>query len=192
MHVVDHLELHDLHRLAAEERSVRVRLRLQAVILAFQGRTAPEIAAALSSNRRSVQDWVRWYNAEGFSGLEDRPRSGRSTILPREQESRLRQRLDAGARPQDGVCTLRAQDIQRILENEFGVLYKLKGVYKLLARLGYSSLCPRPRHKLSDPATQETFKKTSRRRSRRSRPPIPINASSFGSRTRRVSASRGR
>ena len=35
MHVADHLELHDLHRLADQERSVRVRLRLQAVILAF-------------------------------------------------------------------------------------------------------------------------------------------------------------
>jgi transposase len=62
--------------------------------------------------------------------------------------------------PADGVCTLRAADVRRILEREFGVLYSLKGVYKLLHRLGYSSLAPRPRHRLADPAAREAFKKT--------------------------------
>ena len=135
---------------------------------------------------------MRWYNAEGFGGLEDRPRSGRSTILPRDQEPRLRERLDAGARPEDGVCTLRAEDIRRILENEFQVLYKLKGVYKLLARLGYSSLSPRPRHAKADPEAQEDFKKTPRSRSGRSRRLIPANTSNFGFRMRPALASRGR
>ena len=59
----------------------------------------------------------------------------------------------------DRVCTLRAADVKRILAREFNVVYSLKGVYKLLHRLGYSSLAPRPRHKLADPVAQEAFKK---------------------------------
>jgi transposase len=46
------------------------------------------------------------------------------------------------------------------LEHEFGVLSSLKGVYKLLHRLGYSSLAPRPRHRLADAAARDAFKKT--------------------------------
>jgi len=71
-------------------------------------------------------------------------------------------RLDQGATAADGVCTLRGADVRRILEQEFGVLYALPSVYKLLHRLGYSSLAPRPRHKLADPVAQEAFKKSSR------------------------------
>jgi transposase len=70
----------------------------------------------------------------------------------------LKQRLDAPPRPEDGVCTLRGRDIQRILEQEFGVLMSLQAVYDLLERFGYSSLMPRPQHEEANPEVQEFFK----------------------------------
>ena len=192
MRVADHLELYELHRLAAEESSAVVRLRLQAVILALQGQTALQIAMAVSSNRRSVQEWVRWYNVLGITGLADRPHTGRGTILPRTREADLCRRLDSGATAADGVCTLRAADVRRILEREFGVVYALPSVYKLLHRLGYSSLAPRPRHKLADPAAQEAFKKTRSLRYRKSNWLIRTSVSRSGSRMKPALASRER
>ena len=79
-------------------------------------------------------------------------------ILPRDQEARFLERLDAPPHPADGVCCLRGEDIRRILEQEFGARYSLDGVYKLLRRLGYSSLMPRPQHPDTDPQAQEFFK----------------------------------
>jgi transposase len=67
-------------------------------------------------------------------------------------------RLDAGPRPEDGVCTLRGRDVVAILEREFGVTYSLDGAYDLLERLGYSCLSPRPLHEKADPAAVEQFK----------------------------------
>ena len=55
-------------------------------------------------------------------------------------KSNSKLRLNAGARPEDGVCTLRGKDVVRILETEFGVKYTLGGAYDLLWRLGYSCL----------------------------------------------------
>jgi transposase len=55
---------------------------------------------------------------------------------------------------------LYGRDIQQILQRDFGVIYTLDGVYKLLHRLGYSCLKPRSRHEKADPRLQETFKKT--------------------------------
>ncbi|MGZ4348712.1 MAG: helix-turn-helix domain-containing protein, partial [Gaiellaceae bacterium] len=68
-------------------------------------------------------------------------------------EGRLR--LRAGPTEADGVCTLRARDIRRILQKEFGVEYSLAGVYDLLHRLGFSCLAPRPRHRKNDLAQMQ-------------------------------------
>jgi transposase len=161
MHVEAHESIDELRRHAKAQRDARVRVRLQAVVLARAGKTAPDIAAALGAARRPVQEWVARYNRGGVQGLRDGEHTGRPPRLGADGCEQLKARLDAGALPADGVCTLRAADVRRILEHEFGVLYSLKGVYKLLHRLGYSSLAPRPRHRLApDPAARDAFKKT--------------------------------
>jgi transposase len=109
--------------------------------------------------RRAAQEWIARYNRAGVDGLKEGTHTGKPPRLAKDRHEKLRSRLDAGALPSDGVCTLRAADVKRILEAEFNVVYSLKGVYKLLHRLGYSCLAPRPRHKLTDAATQEAFKK---------------------------------
>ena len=76
-----------------------------------------------------------------------------------EQVERLKARLDAGPRPEDGVCTLRGKDIIRILEAEFGVKHSIGSIYKVLHRIGYSCLSPRPRHEHSDPTAIDAFKR---------------------------------
>lgn len=161
MHVADHLALDALLGLADAASDKRRFVRIRAVLLAAQGRTAPQIAQALGYSRRAVQGWVARYNAEGSDCFGDRPRPGQPTHLPPAQVERLRRRIDAGPAPGDGVCTLRARELRSILDAEFGVAYSMPGVYALLHRLGYSCLDPRPRHRKSDPAAQEEFKKKS-------------------------------
>jgi transposase len=150
-------DLDELERRAGEERDALRRDRYRAVLLALDGKEALAIAQALGRARRSVQDWAYSYRDGGIDAIQPAPRPGRTPKLPREREAQLRQRLDAGARPQDGVCTLRGKDVVRILEQEFGVKYSLGGAYDLLARLGYSCLTPRPLHEKSDPEAIADF-----------------------------------
>ena len=168
MHVEAHEPVEELRRHAKSQRDARVRIRLQAVVLAREGKTAPDIAASLGAARRPVQEWVARYNRRGVEGLRDGAHTGRPPRLAADRYDQLKARLDAGALRADGVCTLRAADVRRIPADEFGVPYSLKGVYKLLHRLGYSSLAPRPRHRPADPAAREAFKKT---------PPVPSTGS---------------
>lgn len=144
-------------RAAAEQVAIR-RDRYRAVLLAIDGKEAADIAAALGRARRSVQDWAYAYRDGGVEAVQPKRRTGRSPKLPREREAQLMARLDAGPTPADGVCTLRAKDVVRILEREFLVTYTLAGAYELLERLGYSSLAPRPRHEKGDLAARERFK----------------------------------
>ena len=181
-----------LEALAAAERDALRRDRYRAVLLALEGKTAPEIADQIGRSRRFVQRWAYEYRDHGLATFHEKPRPGRPTRLPREQQERLTQRLDAGPLPSDGVCTLRGRDIRRILEQEFGVGYSLDGVYDLLQRLGYSYLKPRPRHRKNDPAAMRQWVQRAPLLSRPSSKPTPSGRSKSGSRMKPVSDNKAR
>jgi transposase len=142
----------------AREPNAKQRDRYRVVRLALDGQETLPIARAVARSRKFVQEWVYRYRDRGRDGLVPRRQTGRRPKLPAEQHERLRQRLDAGPRDEDNVCTLRGRDIRRIVEVEFGVVYSTSGVYELLHRLDYSSLKPRPKHRKTDVAQQEQFK----------------------------------
>lgn len=94
----------------------------------------------------------------GLTGLDDcRGRESQLPISPEEQAA-LRERIEAGPTDEDQVCSLRGKDFQRVLAQEFGVMRSLPAVYRLLHRLGYSYLRPRPRHRKADSQVIEAFK----------------------------------
>jgi transposase len=156
--VAEHHSLAQLQVLADAIPQKRSWKRVQAVILAKQGWTASHVAQSLGCSLRAVKNWVAQYNRGGIEALREHPRPGRPRALATEHYPRLKQRLDAPPRPEDGVCTLRAADVRRILEREFGVLMGRQAVYDLLHRLGYSDLMPRPHHEEANPEVQEFFK----------------------------------
>src|SRR3954471_20569550 len=158
MHVEDHDPLDRLQEAARGHRNTRTWPRVRAIILAKQGDTAAQIARAPGASRRAVQAWVAAYNRGGLEALPDRPHPGRAPTLPRDREARFLERIDAPPRREDGVCALRGADIRRILEREFGARYSLDGVSKLLDRLDYSSLMPRPQHEDAAPELQAIFR----------------------------------
>ena len=158
MFVADHHTPEQLHHLAQAIPQKRLWRRAQAVVLAKQGRAAQDIADALGCSLKAVKNWVAQYNHGGIEALHERPRSGRPPRLDPQELPRLKQRLDAPPRPEDGVCTFRGLDVQRILEQEFGALMSLQAVYDLLHRLGYNDLMPRPHHEDANPEVQEFFK----------------------------------
>jgi len=140
MPVEFHLPLPGLKRLERSEKDANRARRLCIMILAQEGWAAPAVAMAVDLSRRICPRWVQRYNTSGLKGLDDeRGHEPRSPLTP-EQETEVRQRIDAGPTKPDEVCSLRGKDIQRILAEEFNLLRSLAGVYHLLHRLGYSYL----------------------------------------------------
>lgn len=192
MQVEAHHTAAELAELIRAEPRARVARRLSAVRLALLGHTAPDVAEQVLLSERAVRTWVARYNAGGTDALTDRAGRGRKKPLTPDQEQQLRERLGAGPTEADGVCTLRGQDVRRILEDEFGVVRCLQAVYDLLHRLGFEPLRPRPKHPQADPTAVEEFKKASPSGLPRPHAPTPASGSRSGSRTRRGSARRGR
>lgn len=143
----------DLKRLSGisrKETDAKQRDRYRAVLLALEGHSTPAIMTALDRSRRFVQRWVYLYRDGGIDALCPKRQTGRPRKLTEHEEAQLRERILAGAKPHDAVCSLRGQDIRRIINNEFGVEYSLPAIYVVLHRLGLSCLQPRPRHKKND------------------------------------------
>jgi len=150
----DRQSLEDLVR---RESDAKQRDRYRAVLLAMGGLEGDEIAGRLGRSPRFVDEWVGRYRRGGLAALRPRKQPGRRPKLTPRQEQLLKERLDAGPRDGDGVCSLRGRDVCEIIEQEFGVVHTLGGIYDVLRRLGYSSLVPRPRHRKNDPAATERF-----------------------------------
>jgi transposase len=72
MYIEDHDPLDRLQEAARDCRNTRTWPRVQAIILAKQGDTAPQIARALVVSRRAVQAWATDYNRGGLEVLPDR------------------------------------------------------------------------------------------------------------------------
>ena len=192
MHVESHDTIQELDKAAKAERDGRVRDRVRAVILASRGRTAKQVAADLSASPRAVQDWVHRYNLGGLKNLPDAPRSGQPRKCPRELFAAIKERIEAGPTPEDGVCTLRGRDVQRILREKFNVVQELSATYNLLHELGLEPLRPRPRHVKNDPEAMKAWEERAPLLSRKSALPTPARRSKSGSRTKPGSASRAR
>ena len=144
-------DLGDLHKRIHKERNAKQRDRYRAVLLALKGHRTEAIMHMLDRSKNFVQRWVYAYRDGGIDAIRPGRHTGRPRKLTSPEESQLRERILAGPKPHDAVCTLRGEDARRILHKEFGVQYSLPGVYALLHRLGLSSLMPRPKHKKNDP-----------------------------------------
>jgi transposase len=142
----------ELERGAASRKDARLRDRYRAVIAAFDGAEALEIAQKIHRSRRFVQEWVYRYRDEGVGGLKDKPRPGKACKLSVDEQERFRQRILKGPIEADGLaCTLRGPEARRILEQEFGKKYALGAVYALMHRLRLSPLRPASQHPKNDP-----------------------------------------
>lgn len=160
----------DEQRLAARvdaTQNAKQRDRYRVVLIAGRGLgDEPElgrerIAAAVGRSRQFVDEWVGRYRKGGIDALVPKPRPGAARRLGPEQEAQLCAMLEAGPPPEQGIAAYNGPILREQIEQRFGKLYSLAGVYKLLHRLGYNDLMPRPRHPDTDPAAMEAFKKTS-------------------------------
>jgi transposase len=183
----------ELRRRISSEKNAKQRDRLRAVALALEGQEAPRIARMLGRSRRFVQEWAYAYRDGGLEAVKATPQSGQPVKLAAADQALFKARMLAGPVPADeGLCTLRGKDAQRILQQEFGVKYTLSGAYKVLHRLGFSYLSPRPKHRKNDAQVMAQWLEDAPLLSTTSARNIRNKPSKSGSRTKPGSASRER
>jgi transposase len=155
----------ELRRLARISKDSRQSSRLLSLAAVLDGMNRTDAARVGGMDRQTLRDWVHRYNAAGPDGLLDQWSSGPEPRLSPEQLDELAEIVETGPDPQgDGVVRWRRIDLQRVIEERFGVAYHERYVSTLLKKLGFSHMSARPRHPAQDGKVLEAFKKTSRAR----------------------------
>jgi len=173
-----------LRELIAAESNAKQRDRYRVVLLAGVGLgDVPEcereqIAAVVGRSRQFVDQWVARYRRGGLALLVPKKQPGAPSKLTPEQQQELLKWLEEGPSEDQKLAAYNGPILREMIQERFGKLYSLNGIYALLHRLGYNDLMPRTTHPDTDPAQLEDFKKkSSPKRWRRSGKPTPPSAS---------------
>jgi transposase len=154
-----------LRALVAGTSDAKQRDRYRVVLIAGAGLgDDPEvdrerIAAAVGRSRQFVDQWVGRYRAGGLDALAPKRQPGAAPKLTPEQQRELCAMIDAGPAPAEGLAAYNGPILREKINERFGRLYSLPGLYALLHRLGYNDLMPRTTHPDTDPSELEAFKK---------------------------------
>lgn len=155
----------------ANTNHAKQRDRYRVVLLAGEGSdphrelTREQIAAIVGRSRQFVDQWVGRYRKRGLAGLIPFRPKGRPTKLRLTEQQELCRMLDNGPSAEEGIAAYNGPILREKIEKHFNKIYTLDAVYKLLHRLGYNDLMPRPHHPDTDPEVLERFKKKSCHRS---------------------------
>lgn len=152
----EHEALKALYR---ETKDVRIRLRVQIILLAIEQKMiAREIALIVRSNDQTVRSWIKRFNAEGIAGLYDEPRPGAPSKVTAGYRQRLletmRRRPRALGQPYS-LWTLRR--LADYLAEETGIRVSHVTVQQLLA--ASDIVLSRPQHKITSPDADYELKK---------------------------------
>jgi transposase len=157
-------DLERLVQLVHQTPQAKQRDRYRVVLLAVEGMEGEEldretIARVVGRSRQFVDQWVGRYRRSGLDALVPKKQPGAEPKLTVEQQEQLKQLLERGPEPEEGIAAYNGPILKEKIEHHFGVIYSTSGLYELLHRLGYNDLMPRPRHPDSDPEEQARFKK---------------------------------
>lgn len=136
--------------------------RLHGVLLVAQGMTCPEVGRLLGEAPRSVEYWVRRFEAKGLAGLSEGQRSGR----PRRLSETQLQEVDRALRQTPRDLGLRGtlwdgKTLSAWIEQHFQVHWAVRQCQRLFRQRGFRPRKPRPQIAHADAERQQTHKKTS-------------------------------
>ena len=145
--------------LSIEQRKVIIQLDKK-------GKTQQEIAELLDCNQSSVSRLLDKYKRSG--SVKDISRSGRPTKLTKQNLAMLKKKILANIKEvNDNYCSVSTKQVKDLIHKEIDEIYSLRHVERIMHRLGFSLITPRPQHLRHDQkkvdAFREGFKKNSNR-----------------------------
>ena len=137
--------------------------RLHGVLLVAQGMSAPQVAQFLGDGARTVEYWVKRFNAEGLAGLIEGERPGRPARLSESQLEHIEVILRESPRAQGMTGNLwDGKSLAEWLRRNWAVKLSVRQCQRLFRQLGFRQRKPRPLIAHADPLLQEAHKKTSK------------------------------
>lgn len=122
-----------------------------------EGKNQQEIAELLQCHQTSVSRFLAKYNQKGV--IQNLPRSGRPTKLTKKTLSQLKQKIKAEiTSANDKFCSVNTKEVGKIIRQEVGEAYSLRHVERIMHKIGFSLITPRPQHIRHDQEKADKFR----------------------------------
>ena len=145
--------------LTKQQREMIIRLKQD-------GKKQEQIAHLIGCSQAAVSKWISKHKSGRT--LETLPRSGRPTELNRRTLKKLRSKLLAEVKAANkNYCSLNTKQLAEVIRNEVGKDYSLRHVERIMHKLGFSLIKPRPKHIKQDPKKLDKFRAEFKKNSNR-------------------------
>ena len=135
--------------------------RLHGVLLVAQGMTCPKVGRLLGDAPRSVEYWVRHFEARGLAGLVEGARPGRPKRLSKAQLQEVQAVLRRAPTEVGLSGTLwDGKTLQVWLRRRYGIRLGVRQCQRMFRQFGFRLRKPRPQIAHANPELQKTHKKT--------------------------------
>jgi len=163
IHNADTIRLSILEEIQRNEDS-RYDHRLHGILLVTSGMSCPQAADILGQAPRTIEYWVRRFNAHGFDGLKTKSKPGRPPTLDETTLTKVGNDLRQPPRSLGYSQNLwDGKLLSHHLATAYGVQLGVRQCQRLFKRLGFRLRKPRPVISRADPEAQKAFKKNVRK-----------------------------
>lgn len=134
--------------------------RLHGVLMVSKGISCYEVGDILGHSPRTIEYWVKRFEAKGFAGLQEKPRSGRPSRIDDEIMERVGK--DLRQCPRELGYTQNSWDgilLSHHLAQAYGVKIGVRQCQRIFHKLDFRLRKPRGVIAKADPIAQELFKK---------------------------------
>ena len=146
--------------ISIKERELIVRLHQQ-------GKNQQEIADLIGCSQPTVHKWITRFKRG--KTLDTLPRSGRPTKLTKKTLSGLKEKILAEIESANNeFCSVSTKQVGTIIHQEIGEIYSLRHVERIMHRIGFSLITPRPQHIRHDQQKVDAFRKSFKKNLNRS------------------------
>ena len=131
-----------------------------------KGKTQQEIAELLNCHQSSVSRFLKKYEHKKM--IENLPRSGRPTKLTKKKIKQLKTKILAEIKSANKeFCSVNTKQIGKMIHQEVGEIYSLRHVERIMHKLGFSLITPRPQHLRHDQEKVDKFRDEFKKNSKR-------------------------
>lgn len=122
-----------------------------------QRKNQQEIADLLGCSQPTVHKWITRFKRG--KTLHTLPRSGRPTKLTKSNLNQLKEKILARIKAANNeYCSVSTKQVANVIHQEIGETYSLRHVERIMHRLGFSLITPRPQHIRHDQEKVDQFR----------------------------------
>jgi len=122
-----------------------------------KGKTQEEIAELLDCHQSSVSRLLEKHKRKGI--VANLPKSGRPTKLTKTALTKLRSKITGLIkRANKNFCAVSTKQVAEVISQEVGKAYSHRHIERVLHKMDFSLVTPRPKHVRHDQKKVDTFR----------------------------------